>query len=135
MLGNERNVLFFLLIGDLGCVWRARAISTGVGSHALSLQVLLVLHGAFGIVEHLGQEVPLGLLDGLRLLEFIQRLLSILMRGCLFSALFSFCEVQCIVDLPVDLLSLHIHKLAIDVTAQVVVLNAFPLVTISLACV
>ena len=133
MLGNERNVLLFLCVGDLRCVWCARAISASVGSYALSLQVLLVLDGSFGIVEHLGEEVPLGLLDGLRFLEFIQRLLSILMRGCLLSTLFSFCGVQCIVDLPVDLFSLHIHKLAIDIAAQVVVLNAFPLVAISLA--
>ena len=135
MLGNERNVLLLLLIGDLRCVWCARAISTSVGSYALSLQVLLVRDGSFRIVEHLGEEVPLGLLDGLRFLEFVQRLLSILMRGCLLSTLLSFCGVQCIVDLPVDLFSLHIHKLAIDVSAQVIVLNSFPLVAISLACI
>ena len=130
VLRDERDVLFFWLLCDLGCVRGARAISTSVGSYALSFQVLLVLDGTLRIVEHLGQEVPFGLLDGLRLLKFVQRLLSFLMSCSFLSTLLGLRLVKCIVDLPVDLLSMHVYQFAIYVPAQIIVLDALPLVAI-----
>ena len=53
----------------------------------------------------------------------------------LFSAFLSFSDVESLVSLLVDTLSLHVLDLAADVTAEVGFLNAFPLVTIKLGCV
>ena len=132
VLGNERNILFLLLLSDLRRIWSACTIGTSVGPDSLTLQVLLVLDRALRIVKHLGQEVPFGFFDSLRLLEFVHGLLSILMRGCFLSTFLSLGCVQRIVDLPVDLLSLHVLELTVDISAQVIVLDALPLVTISL---
>ena len=130
VLRDQRRVLFFLLLGDLRCIGSASAVGRAacVGPGALTLKVLLELDGALRVVEHLGEEVPLSLLDSLRLLELIHGLLTLLVGSCLLGSLLRLGDVQSLVRLLVGLLEGHAVEPSVDVSAQVVVLDAFPLI-------
>lgn len=135
VLRNQRRVLFFVFISDLRRVRGAGAVSASVCSDTFAFHVLLMLNSSLRIVEHLGQEVPLGLLDSLRLLELIHRFLAFLVSSCFLSTFLSLSGIKSIVYLPIDLLTLHVLQLAINISAQVLVLDTLPLATVLLASV
>jgi len=84
------------------------------------------------IVEHLGQQIPLVFLDSLRFLEFIHWFLAFLLGGSLFSACLSSGDVQSLVGLFVNALSLHVGKLELNVFGQIIRLNSLPFVAVKL---
>ena len=86
----------------------------------------------FRVVEHLGEEVPLGLLDSLRLLELVHGLLAFLLGGRFLGAFLGLSNIKGLVGLLVELFSLHILKFAVDIVCEVLFLNALPLVAVSL---
>ena len=91
----------------------------------------LVLHGALRIVEHLGEQVPLVLLQLQVPLHLVHRLsLALLELDRLLGFLFGLGRVQRLVVLAIVALGLHVVELTINVPRQVLFLNSFPLVAI-----
>jgi len=110
VLRHKRNVLLIGVVSELGRVGRGVLSVFAMSGFAsiLALHIPLVQNHAFWVVEHLGKKTPLGSFNGLGFLEFIQGLLAFLMRYYLFSALFSFCVFDSLVNFSVVLLCFHV---------------------------
>ena len=118
------------MLCDLRRIGSASAVrcTACVSSYALTLKVLLELDGSLRIVEHLCEEVPLSLLDSLRFLEFIHGFLTLLVSSRLLSSLLCLGNVQSLIGLFVSLFEGHAVKPTVDISAQIIVLDALPLI-------
>ena len=88
--------------------------------------------GAFRVIEHLREVVPLASSEKLAFLELIHGLNAFFVSDSFFSALFSFSVVQALIGFSVSLIGGHTVKFFLNITAQILALNSLPLITVSL---
>ena len=132
VLGHQRNVLLFVTFSDVRRIRSALAFISSSAARSLAILRLLVQSCAFGVVEHLGKEIPLRLLNSLLLLEFVHRLLTLLLLDGIFGALVCLGYVDGLVVFSVLLLSLHVVHLSGDIGGEVLGLDSHPFGTVHL---
>ena len=129
---DERSVDFSRLITNSRLAWCTSSItiSTSASSSALLLRSLGMQCSSFRVVEHLGEQIPLGLLHSLVLLEFIKRLSTFLLCGSFLSSLLHLSNIKSLIGLLVSLFSLGVGHFLGNIGLQIVVLDSLPFFTV-----